>query len=396
MQPAPSRQLLATLKTTSSQTAKATAAMIKALADVDAQKAWADTAYPSLFAYCRGELNWSEAVIKKRITAARATRRFPQLLDELESGALHLSAVSLLQTVLTNDNVTALILRARGASKREVERLVVEVAPKPTVPTRIMRLPQATLGHQSELRMRPTAPSTSPARRERAPRTRPRRAAVQPLSPTEHKLTVTIDDETRGLLEEVTALASHRQTAKRSVRALLREALTLLRRDLRRRHRAHVKRPKQTNAAHDAAKPQACDAEARSPGTLAGARSRHVPAKVVRKVFERDGERCTYRDPQTSQRCVATQRLQLDHIHPFALGGEHSASNLRVLCQYHNNQRIPPRYRHRTRIHSRRPVHDPRLGQKESAPGDSEASDSQNGFEASSGHGLSERLRCAV
>ncbi len=63
MQPAPSRQLLATLKTTSSQTAKATAAMIKALADVDAQKAWADTAYPSLFAYCRGALNWSEAIV---------------------------------------------------------------------------------------------------------------------------------------------------------------------------------------------------------------------------------------------------------------------------------------------------------------------------------------------
>ena len=43
----------------------------------------------------------------------------------------------------------------------------------------------------------------------------------------------------------------------------------------------------------------------------------------------------------TGKRCVATHYLQIDHIEPFALGGQHSEDNCRVLCQHHNNQRVP-------------------------------------------------------
>ena len=36
------------------------------------------------------------------------------------------------------------------------------------------------------------------------------------------------------------------------------------------------------------------------------------------------------------RKCGATQLLQLDHVLPRALGGTHSASNLRLRCRRHN------------------------------------------------------------
>jgi len=61
-----------------------------------------------------------------------------------------------------------------------------------------------------------------------------------------------------------------------------------------------------------------------------GKRTRYVPASVKRAVFERDGTRCTYVDPVLGRRCTSTHQLQLDHVKPFAQGGETSVENLRV------------------------------------------------------------------
>ncbi len=63
--------------------------------------------------------------------------------------------------------------------------------------------------------------------------------------------------------------------------------------------------------------------------------SRYIPAKTRRATFRRDGA-CTYKDPQTGKVCGATYGLQLEHIKPFAHGGSHDSSNLRVLCRQHN------------------------------------------------------------
>ncbi len=86
-------------------------------------------------------------------------------------------------------------------------------------------------------------------------------------------------------------------------------------------------------------------AKTRSPGTAAVKTTRHIPADVKRAVFERDGQRCSYRDPQSGKRCVATHYLQIDHINPYALGVEHSVENCRVLCHHHNQHRVSPRVR---------------------------------------------------
>ncbi|HEY6867744.1 MAG TPA: hypothetical protein VI792_10830, partial [Candidatus Eisenbacteria bacterium] len=53
-----------------------TAEMLAHLAEVDARKLYLPAAYPSMYAYCVGELRLSEDATWKRLQAARAARRF--------------------------------------------------------------------------------------------------------------------------------------------------------------------------------------------------------------------------------------------------------------------------------------------------------------------------------
>ena len=63
--------------------------------------------------------------------------------------------------------------------------------------------------------------------------------------------------------------------------------------------------------------------------------SRHIPAAIKDKVYERDGGRCTFVG-KNGLRCDATHDLQIDHIKPFGRGGGHRLDNLRLLCGKHN------------------------------------------------------------
>ena len=57
-----------------------------------------------MFVYCTRELHFSEAAAYKRIRAARAARRHPELLEAVRQGDLHVTAVSLLAAQLTGES----------------------------------------------------------------------------------------------------------------------------------------------------------------------------------------------------------------------------------------------------------------------------------------------------
>ncbi len=63
--------------------------------------------------------------------------------------------------------------------------------------------------------------------------------------------------------------------------------------------------------------------------------SRHIPRSVRDEVYARDRGRCTFVAPG-GKRCGSTWDLQIDHIVPFARGGDNSPGNLRLLCAKHN------------------------------------------------------------
>lgn len=65
--------------------------------------------------------------------------------------------------------------------------------------------------------------------------------------------------------------------------------------------------------------------------------TRYIPRATRKQVWRRDGGQCSYVSPETGKRCGSHFALQFDHRYPFALGGSHSADNLRILCRAHNS-----------------------------------------------------------
>ncbi|MCM2350753.1 MAG: HNH endonuclease [Bacteriovoracaceae bacterium] len=60
--------------------------------------------------------------------------------------------------------------------------------------------------------------------------------------------------------------------------------------------------------------------------------TRKIPNIIKKEVYERDGGRCT--------KCQSTFKLEYDHIKPFAMGGESTLANLRLLCFSCNQRRL--------------------------------------------------------
>ena len=78
---------------------------------------------------------------------------------------------------------------------------------------------------------------------------------------------------------------------------------------------------------------------AATPTAKSCASGRAISAGVRRQVWQRDGGRCSYADPQTGRRCNSTHLIEIDHIVPHALGGGADPGNLRLLCGAHHRHR---------------------------------------------------------
>ena len=139
------QDLLNRIVTLAGNEREATVELVAHLAELDTRSSlYAGHGYGSLFTYGTEVLRLSEDAACNRIYAARACRRFPVILDALASGALSLTSVRMLSPHLTLENHEAVLTRASGRSRREIEALVAELAPRPDVPSSVRRLPGAT------------------------------------------------------------------------------------------------------------------------------------------------------------------------------------------------------------------------------------------------------------
>jgi len=158
--------LLCQLSTLVARARRITAEVLAHIAEVDERRLYAPAGYPSMFAYCVDELHLSEDAAGRRIHAARAARRFPALLDALEDGRLHLTALCVLAAHLTEDNVERLVAAATHKSRAEIEEWLVAQAMGPLAPARacfikpvVVRVSEHALAHTWHLRRSSVHPS---------------------------------------------------------------------------------------------------------------------------------------------------------------------------------------------------------------------------------------------
>src|SRR5688500_4536536 len=111
----------------------ATVALIAALAELDDRRLFLGEGCSSLFTYCTQALRLSEHAAYGRIAAARASRRFPLVLQLFSAGDLTLTAITLLAPYLTPENHDALLREAAGKSTRDVALIVARLNPRPAI-----------------------------------------------------------------------------------------------------------------------------------------------------------------------------------------------------------------------------------------------------------------------
>jgi hypothetical protein len=307
------QDLLARVRDAAADERHATARLIALLAEVDSRRLYLGEGCSSLFTYCTQVLRLSEHAAYNRIETARAARRFPVILELVESAAVTLTTVRLLAPHLTETNHRDVLDRARHKTKREVELLLATLHPQPDVPSMVRKLPAASMAQSAELQA--TARLDVSAQVETPPSGLPpaRPAEVKPLAPERYKIQFTVSRETYEKLRQVQDLLRH-TVPNGDPAVIFEKALALLLAELERTKCAAASRPRPPRGTDEAA--------------------RHIPAAVRRSVWQRDGGRCAFNG--SHGRCTETGFLEYHHVVPFANGGDASTSNIELRCRAHN------------------------------------------------------------
>jgi hypothetical protein len=318
------QDLLARVGALAGKERKATAELVAHLAALDDRPSlYAAGGYGSLFDYCTQVLRLSEDATCNRIHAARACRSFPVILDHLASGAMSVTSVRMLRPHLTPENHEPVLARACGRSRRQIEALVAELAPRSDVPSSVRKLPTATPARvetDTVVPSQPPAPISAPP-----PLVATRRPIIETTSPERYRVQFTIGKDSHDKLRRVQALL-RREIPDGDPAAIFDRALSLL---LEKVEKAKV---------GAAAKPRAprpirpgTDWQVRTP-ILA---PRDIPRQVQRAAWRRDGGQCGFVAPD-GHRCTERAFLEFHHIRPYALGGLATVENISLRCRRHN------------------------------------------------------------
>jgi len=318
-----------------------TAMMLAHIAEVDHRGLYRPAGHPSMFAYCVGDLRFSEDAAYKRIRAARVGRKFPELFKALADGRLHLTALSLLAPHFTLENVNELIDAATHRTKSDLEELVAgrfgvpgspisqrpmirAVAPAPAMPdTQLWTINGDSSAGDSAAPDPQPAATPGPADPQNYGQLVPEPVEGTQVQSVSQKCPVflvrlTVPKSTRDKLHYAQALLSHAVPPDDLAQVLDRALDALISQLEVRKFGAGTR-----------------DLRPREEGAVSGGVSRYIPASVRRAVWERDQGRCTFISI-TGGRCRVRQYLELDHIVPVARGGKATVANLRLRCASHN------------------------------------------------------------
>ncbi len=348
------------------------------LDEFDRRRAYLEEGYGSLWEWCLRSLHLRECAAGLRIAAMRVLRRFPRLEPALRDGRLCMSTLTLLGQVLTDENADELLARAAYGTKAEVDSLVASVKPRAAPADGVRKLPEPREGPSEPVGVPATAPLHRKAQplpfaaQVPAPRgaadpevshdagpvgrtgiapvaSLPRRdvpAEMRAISEDRWSLRVTIDRNLKDELETLTALLSH-VVPRGDLAAVLSEAI-----------RCGIEKHGKRKGAVEPRRHRSPD-----PGKAqASLDPRAIPIEVRRRVWKRDGGRCTWTSPD-GRRCESRWKLELDHVTPPLFGGTATIDNLCLRCRGHNLLHAEQVYGREHMDRFRREARAPRTGE---------------------------------
>jgi 5-methylcytosine-specific restriction endonuclease McrA len=315
-------QLVQTVELLVKKETECTVELLEYLGELDRRQIYLELGYASCFDFCTRHLHYSEPGANRRIRCARAMRDYAvcAVKERLLSRSLTLTTLSLVAGELTPETAYTILEAVAGMSKREVEGFLSERRPRSSVPKEVVK----PLHIVRSVPAPPSLPLTSPA---------PLLAETPTPEPEATKeerfeLRFTVNKDTMEKVRQMQEISSRQTGAPLSLEEILMQGVELYldKQDpVRRQERRDVRAEKKVEAKKAEPSPKVVP--------------RRIPAAVRDEIFVRDGSSCCYVSP-SGVRCSSRMGLEIDHVHPFGIGGGHECDNLRVLCKAHNRHRV--------------------------------------------------------
>ncbi len=330
--------------------------IVHLLIEVERRKLYLTLGYSSMHDYASRGLGYSDSAAFRRIRTARSIALYPEIEGMIDRGELSFCAVAKISNSLTPENKNELLRRVTGKRLREIDAILAEDKPAVRIRDKVKPIgtiePPNSLTRSDDLFMSKPNRPVSDRRNGGQEVTTPRKMQRPIDNPKEsddrsnqrelrYKIEFSAGEDFIKELAEVQALLSN-GTAGQSYEQLFRKVMGeyLERHDPAKKQERREKRKERAErgAGSGAAEPLPDNpvvCQEMSGAQRQEHRSRQIPSHLRDEIALRDGHRCTFMAPDGT-RCDATRHLQIDHITPFALGGEHKPSNLRLLCGPHN------------------------------------------------------------
>jgi hypothetical protein len=244
------------------------------------------------------------------------------ILDLLASGEVSLTSVRLLSRHLTPDNHQAVLAKASGRSRQQIEALVAELAPRPDVPSSVRKLPTFKAMSLSSAAPAPAAIGVAPApAHSPAALPPPTRPIVRATAPERYRVQFTLGAEGHERLRRLQALL-RREIPDGDPGAIVERALALLLEKVEKTKLGAAVRPRPSRPI-------------RPETDKSAVRSRDVPRAVKRAAWRRDASQCAFVSP-TGRRCSERTFLEFHHVQPYAKQGPATVGNISLHCWRHN------------------------------------------------------------
>lgn len=319
------------------------ARLIAHLAEIGERDYHVELGYKTLFLYCTLRLNLGEGTVYRRTQVARVCRRFPQILEALHSGRLHLTAASLIAPHLTEENVDDIITKAERKTKREINEFLVTLAPQEEFKSSVRKQP-ARSGNRNQKKSEGSTTEDEGTQRGVIPYLSEGGCTPDILRPaTEDRYNFrfnarkTFAEKFERMAEVLGVEHPHQhleELFERGIEAVLDKEDP--KRKLERRRQREEKKQAARSGEEDKERSAVRERD-ETEGSESANRtvSRYVPAEVRERVLEKAGYRCEFYGPDGS-RCRCRTGLQIEHTLPFAVYRTHDERFLKVFCSAHN------------------------------------------------------------
>jgi 5-methylcytosine-specific restriction endonuclease McrA len=306
------KELLVEVQSLVGQEKRILVQVLKYLREIESRKLFLERGYSSLFAFCVEYLGYEESQAYRRITAARLVREIPEIEVKVEGGCLSLTALTQAQSFFRRQALNGATMDTE--QKKEVLGLLENKSTRECEKELIKLCPELIIDKTERVRL---------------------------LSEDLSEVRLVLKTETLEKLKKLRNIFSNRnQNMGLSDVIDILAADGLMKFDLSKKSftkKRPFHRPLSAPKVKKENTNRGVEVADINKSKQKSARPRSVPASLRKKVWARDMGKCTFMDALTGKKCESQFRIHIDHIKPWAMGGESTMKNLRLLCAQHNN-----------------------------------------------------------